>query len=333
MKILVVGDPHTKLSSIREIDLLARRIVEKCKELSILHIVILGDLADGHAKMHVQVFNAIIKFFEVLLEAGLRIYYPIGNHDAINNQIFLSEDHFFNAFKWWQVEGDLKIIDDVEDTHIGPHRFVFCPYVPPGRFREALTKEPRTWDGVRAIFCHQEFKGAKMGAIESKHGDEWPETAPLIISGHIHDREKLQKNIFYVGTPYPAKFGEKTEKTVTVLDVADDGKISMGHIDLGLPKKLTVKITTEQFKSYQLPENTHVRMHLSGTVEEIAKCKKTKKYQELKDRVKIIPKPIDKAEVKHNVERKDYMELLGSAVSAESKVVQDIYEEVMRDEA
>ena len=29
------------------------------------------------------------------------------------------------------------------------------------------------WKECRAIFCHQEFKKCKMGAVVSEHGDDW----------------------------------------------------------------------------------------------------------------------------------------------------------------
>ncbi len=42
------------------------------------------------------------------------------------------------------------------------------------------------------LICHQEFKGAQMGAFKSVDGDDWDESFPYIISGHIHDYQKLQ---------------------------------------------------------------------------------------------------------------------------------------------
>ncbi len=48
------------------------------------------------------------------------------------------------------------------------------PYVPPGRFVEALNIiDNEWWKNVNCIFAHQEFYGCKMGAIESIEGDKW----------------------------------------------------------------------------------------------------------------------------------------------------------------
>ncbi len=72
------------------------------------------------------------------------------------------------------------------------------PYVPPGRFVEALNIiDNEWWKNVNCIFAHQEFYGCKMGAIESIEGDKWDHSFPLVISGHIHSEQRLKK-IFFI---------------------------------------------------------------------------------------------------------------------------------------
>ena len=77
-------------------------------------------------------------------------------------------------------------------------KFLFVPYVPPGRFVEALeTYKNINWKDVDCIFAHQEFYGCKMGAILSEEGDKWESKWPLVVSGHIHSRQWINKNIYY----------------------------------------------------------------------------------------------------------------------------------------
>ena len=98
---------------------------------------------------------------------------------------------------------------------------MFVPYVPPGKFDDAI----KTCDDIgdikdyKCIFAHQEFYGAKMGAIISKDGDKWPLHNPLVVSGHIHDYQRPQENIIYIGTPMQHAFGDNTKKTISILTI------------------------------------------------------------------------------------------------------------------
>lgn len=92
-KFIAVGDPHAKLAHLAEIQILGEKIVAVMKKTGISDVVIFGDLANDFAKMHLQVFNAIIEFFQTIIDAPGRVFYVVGNHDAINNQIFLENDH------------------------------------------------------------------------------------------------------------------------------------------------------------------------------------------------------------------------------------------------
>jgi DNA repair exonuclease SbcCD nuclease subunit len=57
-----------------------------------------------------------------------------------------------------------------------------------------------------------------MGAIVSKDGDEWNEEFPQIISGHIHDNQTPQKNIYYTGSPLQHAFGDTDKRVVCIID-------------------------------------------------------------------------------------------------------------------
>ena len=102
-----------------------------------------------------------------------------------------------NALKKWD---NVCVVDKPIITKIGEVNIAMCPYVPNGRFVEALsTTIGNDWRNCRMIFAHQEFKGCKMGHIISTEGDEWSDEYPPIISGHIHDYQKIN-NIFYPGS-------------------------------------------------------------------------------------------------------------------------------------
>jgi len=348
--VVAVGDPHAKYSNVAEIQALGlkvRDIVLRLKERnpnSIIIVVILGDLSDTFERVHILALRSIVHFLRKITEAKVPVYYLVGNHDMINNQVFLEDLHAFVGIQMPY----LRIID----RPISDLGFIFCPYTPPGRLKEALapwieknahlTVNPSLLQrdealiGHAAVFCHQEFRGAKMGPIESKVGDEWPADFPLACSGHIHDRQWLQPNVLYVGEPMDSAYGNTQARTISILLFRGQyGEVFQGEkaFDLGLPRKITVDLQVAAAKDYKVPENCHVRVNLIGTTAEHIAFKKTKEYTELSKLVKIVPKFADKVVVRANRERVSYLQLLKNACETESSEVKAIFDELTQSKA
>ena len=247
MKVLCVGDPHFKVNNVPESDVMTEKLVALAKTIKPKIIVVLGDILHRHEKIHVSPLMRAERLIRLLSEIS-PTYLLIGNHDRPNNSTYMTNEHPFNALKLWS---NTHIVDDkVLDHTIDGHRFLFLPYVFPGRFDETLGQIEL--NGVSAIFCHQEFYGAKMGAIVSQAGDKWATTNPLVISGHVHDYDQLQPNLIYVGTPMQHGFGDKNDKTVSLFDF-DNGGYNESRIDLGLIKRIIVYITPEKIHTYEPP--------------------------------------------------------------------------------
>lgn len=325
-KVLAVGDPHARVATIHDILKLAEKIKEQAIQSDVDLIVILGDLFNDFSKIHVLVMRAVVRFFEIILESGKPVRYIIGNHDLINNSVFLEDLHALTPFKNWK--GDLMIIDKpYHDEH-----FVFCPYVYPGRFKEAIGPKVKDFKHTmgaspKAVFCHQEFLGAKMGSITSKIGDIWSDQLPLIVTGHIHDHMWIGNNILCVGAPASQAYGESEDKTISLLSFTDDG-FEETRIDLGMPKRLTVQLSVEEAKAYVIPENTYVRINLVDISTKIASFKKTARYDELAAQAKIIPRATDKLYVKPTVSNIGFMEILKASLAAEAEPVKSAFEKL-----
>lgn len=321
MKILAIGDVHCSLKTISKVNKLADFIIKTAKDAGVPDVVVLGDLHDTFEKAHQQAFNTSCDFLKTLAD-NLNVYYVVGNHDLINNASFLEDTHFFKALKG--VHRNLHIIDQKFKVS----NLLFMPYVPPGRFWEAIGE-----DRLEYIFCHQEFLGAKMGAIESKHGDPTyqGEYKPWIISGHIHDHQYLD-NALYVGAPMHLGFGDKDEKTISLLTL-DGGHLKEERIVVPLPKKISLNMSVNDDNNInELPEETNneVRLLLSGKTEEIAAFKKSKKYKNLSKCYKIVFKPEADLTVKKSFKSLGYIATISEMVHKEPKIVQELFEEVNR---
>ena len=262
---LVIGDPHFKVSNIRETDAMVEAIVRKANDKQPTIIVVLGDVLDRHEVIHVSPLTRSIKFLRQLSDIA-PTYVLIGNHDLKNNRQFLSDEHPFFALKLWG--SNMTIVDTTTVVNIKGQTFTFVPYVPPGRFEEALNMCPG-WEVSTCIFAHQEFRGVQMGAIISTEGDNWSLTGPYVISGHIHDYQEPQVNIVYTGTPIQHAFGDRHDKTISYFTYRLSGERDHERIDLGLPRKHIIRLTCGEVSTYIPQPNCELKIIIRGTSGEI----------------------------------------------------------------
>lgn len=293
---LVIGDPHFKVTEMAASEEMGKEIIRISKERKPDFIVCLGDTLDRHESIHTEPLTAAIEWLGQLKEIA-PLYLLIGNHDRINNSDFLSSKHPFVALKWWQ---GLTVVDKVIIDTIGGCNFFFVPYVPPGRLLEALETHP-DWspDGTSwsAGFTHQEIYGIKMGTIISEKGDHWPLDWPILINGHIHDRDVPQENVISVGTPRQHAFGEDPNKTLSLFTFRKEGSIDPSfheeRIPLNLPKKIIIRLTTQEFMDFQVPEECidYLKLEIYGTSAELQGIMKLDKIKKLrKAGIKIVSK-------------------------------------------
>jgi len=330
IKLLVIGDLHSKRSNQDDLSQCVKTISDNIAKLSPKAIIILGDLANDHEKIHLSSLNGIVNVFNnVCQEAekiNAKVYYIPGNHDYIHNQVFLEDVHAFNAFKKWP---NLMIIDRPIRMKSSDGYITMCPYVATGRFIEALDTIGREkWMESTVIFCHQEFYGAKHNNIEFKNGDKWGELLPLVISGHIHTYSKVGDNVIYVGSPYDINFGEEGDKGIHLFHF-ENTKLSYHQmINLDLPKKITIKLTVEEAISYAPPDNANIRAYIYGTTQDFMKFKKTKIFDDLAKKIKIIPHITDPVKVAEKNKRKGYLDILIEECKKENKYVRSVLDEI-----
>lgn len=256
-----------------------------------------------------------------------------------NNQQFLTTNHWMNGMKEWD---NVEIVDTVTHRIIEEIHLVFCPYVPPGKFQEALNTNEENWKRADCIFAHQEFYGCKMGAIVSVEGDKWPEDFPCVISGHIHSRQVIQDNVYYCGSSMQNAFGESDKNIIPILTWTKSGKpYDLKEIDLELPRKKIIYTDVQSMEDYEAPETEDkIKITISGVYDEFKAFKKTKKYRELvKKGTKIVFKPKkikkdieteDKKEIAEPMEETDFNRILSALISKEkSSFLYQVFELVV----
>jgi DNA repair exonuclease SbcCD nuclease subunit len=311
MKIFVIGDPHFKSKNALETNEMSNKIYTTIITEKPDFIVVLGDVLDTHETIHVGPLCRATEFLFQLSKLSAHLFVLIGNHDRPSNAVYLTEESPFNACKSWE---NTTIVDKVTKHNFEDKNFVFLPYVPTGRLAEALTSQNITSENINEydiVFAHQEFKGCNMGMITSNEGDPWDETWPLCISGHIHDYQVLQPNLIYPGTPIQHGYGDSPNKAVMILESEDHNpvKYSYRRINLNLPKKLTVHITSEELVDYILPENSFVKLIVTGESDKIREIMKLDKVKTLLSSERI------KLSIQEKKKKKDDLNITASLLS------------------
>ena len=293
LSFIVIGDPHIKIDNLKEFDIFTDKLLSLINDKNPNYIIVLGDILHNHERIHTITLNKAYEFLDKLRKIT-KTFVLVGNHDMISCSQFLTENHWMNGIKEWSniVIVD-KIVKEVFTINDKEHSFYFSPYVPPGRFIEALNTYDDKWKDASIIFAHQEFFGCKMGAIISVDGDKWSESFPEIISGHIHSKQKIQNNIYYTGSAMQNAFGESEKNIIAYVTQYEDSKYDLEEIDLKLPRKKIVYLKVDEIDDYKIKETgDDYKLTISGNYEEFKAVKKTKKFKDLeKSGVKIVFKP------------------------------------------
>jgi DNA repair exonuclease SbcCD nuclease subunit len=317
MKILFSGDPHIKTDNHIDVDILLSELEKICQSITVDLIIVGGDIMHYHERIFTQALNKTLHFIKTLSKYA-HIDILVGNHDMINNQQFLTSNHWLNVFS----EKNISVIDKPIKKQIDKFIFMLCPYVFPGRFIEALETVDKNWKECNVIFAHQEFKGCKMGSIISVEGDEWKKEYPQIISGHIHDNQIIN-NIYYPGTPLQHSFGDSEKRIVCYID--ENNKII--NLDLNVPKKKIVKATLST-----LPEikETSMKIKLSATQEEFKLFKQSDQYKEYIDKgVKI---QLEKTKSEIHSDQKTFQTILDDLILKDgNSLLKKIYKSIINE--
>ena len=170
------------------------------------------------------------------------------------------------------------------------YTYIFVPYVPVGKFNDALKSINSITDldnnivnkienftdidnflsHTNILFAHQEFKGVDMNGKKSDSSDIWPLNRPLLISGHIHEFSNLQNNLIYTGTPLQHTFGENPDKSISEINISNS-IINHERIRLQLRKKITININYNELYNFKITDypDSYIKLVINGNGSEL----------------------------------------------------------------
>lgn len=328
VKCLLIGDPHIKKDNTNEINLMTEQIINIISRENLDFVVILGDILHSHEKIDMLCLHRAYDFLSRIKSVSKELYIIIGNHDRMNNNDFLSEIHPFGMCKEWD---NTYVIDNVFTQEIKGMNFLFLPYIPNGRLNEALEicnlSHPLNF---KCVFSHFECLGCSIQKLTGGIADEWPINSALNYSGHIHDYEKPQDNLIYVGTPIQHNSNDSSNKYIFICEFDESGLINETKLELDVPKKFKFNLSLEQFLTFKLPKKySFITFKINGNSDEIKECNKYLKYiQNPKIKIKIID---TKSRVFNSFQNKiktSFSSRLESAVKNESSEIKSLFSEI-----
>ena len=201
MKLLLIGDPHLKISRLELsksfLSWIDGVILDKKPDM----IINLGDTFDTHAVVRSEILCEYVD--HVKRNNHIPYMYIVGNHDMFrpNN----SKYHVLKSFKG--IINNFTIIDERTDID----DITYVPYI---HDFENFPKHTK-----KVCVAHQTFVGADYGYYRPDVGvDADKISAEIIISGHIHKRQTFGK-VVYPGTPFSHDLNDiNQEKGVMLFD-------------------------------------------------------------------------------------------------------------------
>lgn len=285
--ILVVGDVHFQRDAFVQGEELIEKLIDAATSISPTIIVLLGDILDNHETVRTSQYKQAERLIDGLRKIA-PLYILMGNHDLINASQFLTDAHFFGPFKEWErvvvVDRPIAVtLPSAEKTL----SIVMCPYVPPGRFVEALNtlfeqEEPVDWQLADCIFGHQEIAGVVYNGKESTKGDRWDENYPHLILGHIHESCTIGDNVHYAGSARQVAANESPDKKIWNVSFDEEGP-QLDPIDLGLKAKKEIEIEYDAVKTFdfELSKRYYVKLKIKGTREQFKLFRKSQLHAKL----------------------------------------------------
>ncbi len=368
MKILFIGDPHFKKDNGNETALMTKQMYNIMLNEKPNITIILGDILHYHEKsytnQHVDSYKFIDTIYTYMPLGGILIIL-IGNHDRINNKIFLTDEHVFNPYKRW---ANIYIVDTVTQINYKyfdkEFKILAVPYVEVGKFAEALAtkgyakfsdklKEVYGTKGfkmseylneitynmdINLVLSHQEFLKCKMNSIESLEGDYYPLYLPMNVSGHIHEEDELQPNLYYPGSSTQLLHSDTRDKSLSLFIYDENFNIAQRkRIKLDIPKKIQLIMTPQELLTFVPPENSKIKIKLKGNIQENADVMKLDyviKLQQLG--VLIVPSETAHQIVQIEIPPKDsktnisFNNRLYDYIKTQPEIIQNIFEEIKK---
>lgn len=175
-----------------------------------------GDWFDDQASIPTDALDATREIVSAIVDKGLHAFFLVGNHDQ------LSRDGMVHSIGLLHRPSDKMFVIDEPTITDG---WAFLPFRRPADLPGALAALDALYhkkypSGAKQlpILCHVDLIGgvANAGHLSSRglKLSDFPEWAPIIVSGHYHKHQVIEDRFVFVGSPYQITAGEAGDTKV-----------------------------------------------------------------------------------------------------------------------
>jgi DNA repair exonuclease SbcCD nuclease subunit len=290
-RVLVVGDPHLKLSRLEDSRLFLEKLAAEAFTGRYKTLIILGDLFDNYAIIRSEIMTLWSSFITRASKhfGDERVVLMVGNHDYSSAK---GGSHALEPFKTVA-----HVIDEHAAWKIAGVTVNFLPFI---RSQSEFEELCRNMEDGSVLFCHQSFNGVMFdNGFYDPNGADPKCVAHLsrVISGHIHTAQSVGENIYYPGTPYQQSFADAGQRKglyyVTIGESRQQKCQSEKHIELDMPEFVQVEYPTIDALRANMPKpdaTTSYKLVAEGTPQEILELTRGAEYKHLTENARrVVP--------------------------------------------
>lgn len=174
--------------------------IDQAKINNVDTIIFLGDYFDNRNSIHLSTLNYGLSSIEKLNNAGIPVYFILGNHD-----LYYKEKRELSSVAIGRNFPNIHIIDEITYKD----NVTFCPWLVKDEWKSIEHYASKS----SYVFGHFELPHFMMNAMVemSDHGGLKAEHLQgvefMSFSGHFHKRQVRDK-ICYLGNPFPHNFSD-----------------------------------------------------------------------------------------------------------------------------
>jgi len=199
------------LWNLRLIDRVAnfKKAVDKAVAAKVDFFVIAGDIFDKFNPPE-EIKALFIRMIEPLIAANIKLFLIIGNHDTDGKSYNLAGES--ELIELIQQSKSIVIVDKPWKYEKGDFKLLMLPWMAVEDVNQYMQKIGNNF----LVFGHLPVNGAVLGAHEflEEHAIN-PivfKNQKMVYLGHYHRHQKIEKNIYYVGSIARQDMGERTEE-------------------------------------------------------------------------------------------------------------------------
>ena len=228
-KILFTSDWQLELDNLDTCQQVVDEIINKFLPVyKFKYLVHCGDVKRAYNPVDVRVVNFILRAITKFKQAGLEVYFVLGNHDRVGMHV--DKQNWFPVLR----KAGAYAADEPERIGLGDCNLAFLPFRNSQvlNIRDASELAAEADKKTDILIFHADLKGAKYNVLENTPSagtlsieDLCPGKYRHCIGGHIHLQQNVGRNVWYVGSPFATDWGEANQKKGYLLFDSEQEKL------------------------------------------------------------------------------------------------------------